>query len=375
MAQKAEERPPEETLSLWKREQARLKARVVDRDTEAWQRDPAFSGLQRVGGVDVSFVKGDRVRACASLVVLSYPELEVMYEDSRMVSLTAPYISGFLAFREVPFLVDLVQRLQEKEPDLIPQVLLVDGNGVLHHRGFGVACHLGILTELPCIGVAKKLLQVDGLENNALHKEKIQLLKAGGDAFPLTGDSGAILGMALKSHDHSTKPLYVSVGHKMSLEAAVRLTHCCCKFRIPEPVRQADVRSREYIRRTLGHSGPPLPGQERSQKVQRPKVCPKEDSEAPKGEDSEDHSRGLMTNLEAPQSGSQEQQSKGGQSGGTEHHENSGCQPPTAPGTVSNLGSQSLGTRKPPPTAMGTTPDLKDTLTKTQQDAAGTVQP
>lgn len=59
------------------REQALLKARVVDRDTEAWQRDPAFSGLHRVGGVDVSFVKGDSVRACASLVVLSYPELEV----------------------------------------------------------------------------------------------------------------------------------------------------------------------------------------------------------------------------------------------------------------------------------------------------------
>lgn len=59
------------------REQALLKARVLDQDTEAWQRDPAFAGLQRVGGVDVSFVKGDSVRACASLVVLSYPELEV----------------------------------------------------------------------------------------------------------------------------------------------------------------------------------------------------------------------------------------------------------------------------------------------------------
>ena len=61
----------------WKREQASLKTRVVDRDTEAWQRDPAFSGLQRVGGVDVSFVKDDSGSACASLVVLSYPELEV----------------------------------------------------------------------------------------------------------------------------------------------------------------------------------------------------------------------------------------------------------------------------------------------------------
>ncbi|XP_054112554.1 endonuclease V isoform X6 [Callithrix jacchus] len=220
----------EETLSLWKREQARLKACVVDRDTEAWQRDPAFSGLRRVGGVDVSFVKGDSVRACASLVVLSYPELEV---------------------------------------------LLVDGNGMLHHRGFGVACHLGVLTDLPCIGVAKKLLQVDGLENDALHKEKIRLLQAGGDSFPLLGSSGTVLGMALKSHDRSTRPLYVSVGHKMSLEAAVRLTCCCCKFRIPEPVRQADICSREHIRKALGHTGPPTP---RSLKAQRPKACPRGDS-------------------------------------------------------------------------------------------------
>ncbi|XP_066090594.1 endonuclease V isoform X4 [Saccopteryx bilineata] len=241
MAEEVAGRLPEETLLLWKREQALLKAHVVDRDTEAWQRNPAFSGLQRVGGVDVSFVKSDGVRACASLVVLSYPDLEVVYEDCRMVSLTAPYLSGFLAFREVPFLVDAVRQLQEKEPSLMPQVLLVDGNGLLHHRGFGVACHLGVLTDLPCIGVAKKLLHVDGLENNILHKEKINLLQAGGNSFPLMGGSGVVLGVALKSQNHSTKPLYVSVGHKISLEAAVRLTHSCCRFRIPEPVRQESM--------------------------------------------------------------------------------------------------------------------------------------
>ncbi|XP_052050727.1 endonuclease V isoform X7 [Apodemus sylvaticus] len=258
MAHTAAEWPPEETLSLWKGEQARLKARVVQRDTEAWQRDPSFSGLQKVGGVDVSFVKGDNVRACASLVVLSYPELkepqsqgsrvplaltvlppagfsdphalgagavlQVVYEDSRMVGLKAPYVSGFLAFREVPFLVELVQQLQEKEPDIMPQIVL---------------------------------------------------LQAGGDTFPLIGNSGTVLGMALKSHDHSTKPLYVSVGHRISLEVAVRLTHHCCRFRIPEPIRQADIRSREYIRRTLGHpGGSPAQRKDRSQKEQRPNTCP-----------------------------------------------------------------------------------------------------
>ncbi|XP_069337884.1 endonuclease V isoform X1 [Eulemur rufifrons] len=318
MAQKAADRPPKETLSLWTREQARLKARVVDRDTEAWQRDPAFSGLQRVGGVDVSFVKGDSVSACASLVVLSYPELKVVYEESRMVSLTAPYVSGFLAFREVPFLVDAVRRLQAKEPGLVPQVILVDGNGVLHHRGFGVACHLGVLTGLPCIGVAKKLLHVDGLKNNALHKEKIQLLQAGGDSFPLTGESGTVLGMALRSHDHSSKPLYISVGHKMGLETAVRLTQRCCRFRIPEPVRQADIRSREHIRKTLELPGPPALGREsvvtRSQKAQGPKTGPEGGSEEPTsaGGPPAHRSQGPRTHLEAPKPGSQEQQGKAG---------------------------------------------------------------
>ncbi|XP_054448889.1 endonuclease V isoform X1 [Pteronotus mesoamericanus] len=308
MAQDAAGRPPEETLSLWKREQDLLKARVVDRDTEAWQRDPAFSGLHRVGGVDVSFVKGDSVRACASLVVLSYPELEVVYEDCCMVSLTAPYVSGFLAFREVPFLVDAVRRLQEKEPGLMPQVLFVDGNGVLHHRGFGVACHLGVLTDLPCVGVAKKLLQVDGLENDALHKAKIRLLRAGGDAFPLTGGSGSVLGMALRSHDQSTKPLYVSVGHRMSLEAAVRLTRSCCRFRIPEPVRQADIRSRDHIRRSLGGPGAPVP-RPGSQKAQRPKVCPEQGPGEPTGEGRRPEAPGPdpRTHRKAPGPGPQEQ--------------------------------------------------------------------
>ncbi|XP_052615837.1 endonuclease V isoform X4 [Peromyscus californicus insignis] len=306
------------------REQARLKALMVDRDTEAWQRDPTFSGLQRVGGVDVSFVNGDSDRACASLVVLSYPELKVVYEDSHMVRLKAPYVSGFLAFREVPFLVELVQRLQEKEPGFMPQVLLVDGNGVLHQRGFGVACHLGVLTDLPCIGVAKKLLQVDGLENNSLHKEKIVLLQAGGDTFPLMGNSGTVLGMALKSHDHSTNPLYVSVGHRISLEVAVRLTHHCCRFRIPEPIRQADIRSRDYIRRTLGHPGSPAQRQERSQKEQRPKICPKDGPGAPahQGRPPEDHGRDSITDLKDPQPGFQEQQ-KDQQLERTEHHEDS----------------------------------------------------
>ncbi|XP_074870884.1 endonuclease V isoform X5 [Carettochelys insculpta] len=155
-----------------------------------------------------------------------------------MVTVSAPYVAGFLAFREAPFLVEAAQRLQEREPGLRPQVLLIDGNGMLHHRGFGVACHLGVLTDLPCIGVAKNLLQVDGLAKDELHKEQIRDLQTGGDVFPLMGTSGRVLGMALRSCNKSKKPIYVSVGHRTCLESAVRLVLSCCRYRIPEPIRQ-----------------------------------------------------------------------------------------------------------------------------------------
>ncbi|KFP91698.1 Endonuclease V, partial [Apaloderma vittatum] len=217
----------------------RLKASVVEEDTEEWQRDASFAGLERVGGVDLSYMKGDDSKACASLVVLSFPALEVLYEDCRMVAVSAPYVAGYLAFREVPFLVEAVQRLQQKYHFFfwLFQVLLVDGNGLLHPRGFGVACHLGVLTDLPCIGVAKNLLQVDGLVRDELHREQIRSLQRGGDMFPLTGTSGRVLAMVLRSCNNSSKPLYVSVGHRVRLETAVCLVKSCCRYRIPEPIR------------------------------------------------------------------------------------------------------------------------------------------
>ncbi|XP_010576850.1 PREDICTED: endonuclease V isoform X2 [Haliaeetus leucocephalus] len=200
MSGRAAEPPPDATLRRWEREQAQLKASVVEEDTEEWQKDSSFAGLERVGGVDLSYIKGDDISACASLVVLSYPALEVLYEDCRMVAVSAPYVAGFLAFREVPFLVEAVQRLQQEEPKLKPQI-------------------------------------------RSLQRE--------GDTFPLTGTSGRVLGMVLRSYNNSSKPLYISAGHRVCLETAVRLVKSCCRYRIPEPIRQADIRSREYIRKQL----------------------------------------------------------------------------------------------------------------------------
>ncbi|XP_068607396.1 endonuclease V-like [Brachionichthys hirsutus] len=240
--------PVRDLVTQWKREQARLRQQVVEEDTEEWQRRPDFSGLERVGGVDLSFIKGDDVNACSQLVVLSYPDLEVLYEDSQMVALAAPYITGFLAFRECSFLLDALQRLERNQPELLPQVLFVDGNGVFHHREFGIACHLGVLSGLPCVGVAKNLLQVQGVQKGDEHQSQIAALQKGGDSFPLAAASGKVLGKALRSSDSSSKPVYVSVGHRISLDTAARLTHSSCRYRVPEPIRQADCFSREFLR-------------------------------------------------------------------------------------------------------------------------------
>ncbi|CAM9997535.1 unnamed protein product, partial [Ectocarpus fasciculatus] len=119
--------------------------------------------LRLVGGVDISFVKGSEENACASLVVLEFPSLQTVYEAYERVTMNHPYMSGFLAFREVDHLARLVGQLRRERPDLEPDVVFVDGNGRLHPRGAGLACHLGVVTGLRTVGLGKTFLQVDGL--------------------------------------------------------------------------------------------------------------------------------------------------------------------------------------------------------------------
>lgn len=115
----------------------------------------------------------------------------------RMVRLTAPYIPGFLAFRECEFLVALLDELRGSRPDLVPQLLFVDGNGVLHPRGFGLAAHLGVLAGIPSIGIGKNLLCVDGLEMKAVKGAAHEALERGVDCTALRGASGRVWGAAM----------------------------------------------------------------------------------------------------------------------------------------------------------------------------------
>ncbi|XP_022997458.1 endonuclease V isoform X2 [Cucurbita maxima] len=191
-------------IQNWIEAQDLLKKKLIKEDE--------FEGdsLKYVGGVDISFLKEDSSVACGTLVVLNLQTLQVVYEDFSLVTVQVPYVPGFLAFREAPVLLELLERMKKRDPHLYPQLLLVDGNGILHPRGFGLASHLGVLANLPTIGIGKN---------------------------------------AMRSTVDSLKPIYISIGHRVSLDTAIRIVKSTCKFRVPEPIRQADIRSREYLRK------------------------------------------------------------------------------------------------------------------------------
>lgn len=204
--------------------------------------------LKYIGGVDISFVKGNNIDACASLVVIDAVTMKKVYERYKMINLKEPYIPGFLAFREVEFLVDLVEELRKNNPILVPNLIFVDGNGILHPRGFGLASHLGVRVSIPTIGIGKNLLIVDGLDRKIIKAEFRRKCHKKGEYIPLVGNSGGIWGAAFKSANNVTNPVYVSIGHGITLNQTVHLTNKYSKVRVPEPVRHADLGSRNYLK-------------------------------------------------------------------------------------------------------------------------------
>lgn len=107
----------------------------------------------------------------AYIVVYDYQTMKIIYEDHEVETADYPYVPGFLAFKEVPVYTKLFDRLRGNAPDKWPQLLLVDGNGILHTRNFGCASHIGVLQDMPCIGVGKTVFYIDGLTKQIV-KEK-----------------------------------------------------------------------------------------------------------------------------------------------------------------------------------------------------------
>ncbi|KAL5714546.1 hypothetical protein ACHQM5_016490 [Ranunculus cassubicifolius] len=230
--------------SEWVQTQEQLKSRLILEDEFTWTLPTT---LKYIGGVDLSFSKDDPSIACGALVILDLNnDLNVVYEDFIIAKLDIPYIPGFLAFREAPVLLKLFEKIKPDSFQFYPQLLMVDGNGILHPKGFGLACHLGVLTSIPSIGIGKNLHLIDGLTHIGV---KQSFEACGRDVITLNGLSGRTWGAAIRSTPDSSKPIFVSIGHCISLDTAISVVKLACKYRIPEPVRQADIRSRAFLQK------------------------------------------------------------------------------------------------------------------------------
>jgi deoxyribonuclease V len=182
-------------------------------------------GLVRlVAGVDISSDRASRM-ATGAAVVLAYPDMTVVERSVVEQEVDFPYIPGLLSFREAPLILAACEKLNH-----IPDLILVDGQGIAHPRRLGLASHVGLLLDLPAIGCAKSLL----CGSHGLVGDEA------GSLAEISHD-GEVIGAALRTKK-GVRPLYVSVGHKVDLASAVSWVMRCCRgYRMPEPTRMAHL--------------------------------------------------------------------------------------------------------------------------------------
>jgi len=195
--------------------QQQLRAEVITTDQ--------LETVQHVAGVDMGF-EADGTISRAAVAVLSFPDLQLQESAIARRPTSFPYVPGFLSFREIPAVLDALEKIS-----ITPNLILCDGQGFAHPRRFGIACHLGIIIDVPTIGVAKSLLV-------GKHEE---VPEQRGSWQPLV-HQGETIGAVLRTRP-KTKPLYVSSGHRVSLPTAIEyVLRCTPKYRLPETTRLAD---------------------------------------------------------------------------------------------------------------------------------------
>lgn len=191
-----------------------MREQVVARD--------ALGTVRRVAGIDVGF-EDDGAIARAAVVVLDFPSLAPREQAVARRKTRFPYVPGYLSFRETPVVLAALDRLRRR-----PDLLLCDAQGYAHPRRFGLACHLGVLVDIPSIGVAK----------SRLIGEHGRLASRRG-AWAALMDEEELIGAVLRTRA-GVRPLYVSIGHRISLPTAIDyVLRCTPRYRLPETTRQA----------------------------------------------------------------------------------------------------------------------------------------
>jgi len=189
------------------------------------RKEPLVSPVETVAGIDVS-IRGDLAQAAVS--VLRLPDLTVIDEAISRCDVPFPYVPGLLSFREIPAILPALVKLR-----VHPDVLMTDSQGLAHPRRFGLACHLGVLLDIPAFGVAKSRLIGQYQEPG----------RTKGDRSLLT-DKDEIIGVVIRTRTN-VKSVFVSQGHRVAITDVVRITlDCVSRYKLPEPTRQAHMLSR-----------------------------------------------------------------------------------------------------------------------------------
>jgi len=318
-----------ELRSKWENEQKIIASKISiypDKDLNSF--DLPVSDEDRLfGGVDISFANTpkDDSSACSAVAVyvVTKGKSKVVYQDSIFVQINVPYVPSFLAFREIDAYETLIKKQLELYPQFTPCMILVDGNGIWHPRGAGIACFIGVKTGIPTIGVSKTFYNLNGLTEKFVKSHidaRVQnfictrstrspflsqkpyivydknALKPGdilsgdilsGDILSITGTKSSFnsydffsdickgyalllesnpnpqetCGAALVGHGgdkmvnktmhiRTKRPIFISVGHQVSLQQAVQVCASLSKSRIPEPIRIADSLGRQLIKKS-----------------------------------------------------------------------------------------------------------------------------
>jgi len=194
------------------------------------QTKPINQEVKLVAGVDVAYTETEH--CVAAVTILEVESLSVEETVVTTSTVSFPYTPGLFSFREIPAILLALQEVR-----LSPQLIVCDGHGTAHPRGFGLACHLGLLLDVPCIGCAKKpfiestepLNEKRGSYSEIFHNDKV-------------------IGNTLRTQDH-IKPVYVSAGHLITQAEAVEWTlKLCTNYRLPETTRQADQAAKRAIK-------------------------------------------------------------------------------------------------------------------------------
>lgn len=183
--------------------------------------------IKTVAGIDVSFGED---QSLAAIVVMSFPDLQVVEQEIAIVKTRFPYIPGLLAFREAPPIIECAKRIKSE-----PDVLLVDGQGIAHPRRFGIACHIGLLLDKPSIGCAKSWL----LGEKQGYPPLPPIPKEKGTVAYLS-DGHDVVAVALRSVE-GKPPIFISPGHKIDLKTALEITKATLREgqRLPIPLLSA----------------------------------------------------------------------------------------------------------------------------------------